>query len=201
MRAAEVVGPYGKLPRPPWGAARSGAFAPAGAREGWESVRRASKRGRGCGSPRRPVGPPRNDRRGMGDEGRGFGPPRSSAPTESSRDHPGERRAAERSRQRGRGTTRNRRRDHQKGKVATTAPAALSEAESAERAAGQMRFLPDDLRVQHGAGSSEVCGRPRPCSGRGCRVSGQDGLGPYPPAARGRREAFFLSTAPPSLSF
>ena len=127
----------------------------------------------------------------MGDEGRGFGPPRSSAPTESSRDHPGERRAAERSRQRGRGTTRNRRRDHQKGKVATTAPAALSEAESAERAAGQMRFLPDDLRVQHGAGSSEVCGRPRPCSGRGCRVSGQDGLGPYPPAARGRRDSVF----------
>ena len=42
------------------------------------------------------------------------------------------------------------------GKPPATAGAALSEAESAERAAGQIRFLPDDLRVQHGAEGSEV---------------------------------------------
>ena len=35
---------------------------------------------------------------------------------------------------------------------------------SAERVAGQIRFLPDDLRVQHGVQGSEVCGRLRPCS-------------------------------------
>ena len=43
------------------------------------------------------------------------------------------------------------------GKPPATAGAALSEAESAERAAGQIRFLPDNLRVQHGVLSSEVC--------------------------------------------
>ena len=42
------------------------------------------------------------------------------------------------------------------GPPPTTAPAALSEAESAEIAAGQIRPLPDNLRVQHGAESSEV---------------------------------------------
>ena len=63
------------------------------------------------------------------------------------------------------------------------------------------RVLPDDLRVQHGAHGPEDSARPRPCSRRGRRVSGQDRLEPHPPAARGRREAFFLSTAPPSLSF
>ena len=36
------------------------------------------------------------------------------------------------------------------------AQAALSEAESAERAAGQIRSLPDDLRAQHGVLGSEV---------------------------------------------
>ena len=35
---------------------------------------------------------------------------------------------------------------------------------SAERVAGQIRVLPDDLRVQHGVQGSEVCGRLRPCS-------------------------------------
>ena len=49
-----------------------------------------------------------------------------------------------------------------------TAWAALSEAESAERAAGQIRFLPDDLRVQHGAQRSEVSAKLRPCSRRDC---------------------------------
>ena len=48
------------------------------------------------------------------------------------------------------------------------ATAALSEAESAERVAGQIRSLPDTLRVQHGAESSEVSAKPRPCSRRGC---------------------------------
>ena len=54
-----------------------------------------------------------------------------------------------------------------KRKPAATAEAALSEAESAERAAGQIRFLPDDLRVQHGAQRSEVSAKLRPCSRRG----------------------------------
>ena len=67
-------------------------------------------------------------------------------------------------------------------KAATSAPAALSEAESAEIAAGQIRFLPDDLRVQHGAQCAEVCGRPRPCFGMGRRVSGQNSLEPHPAA-------------------
>ena len=51
-----------------------------------------------------------------------------------------------------------------KRKPAATAGAALSEAESAERGAGQIRFLPDTLRVKHGVQGSEVCGKPRPCS-------------------------------------
>ena len=53
-------------------------------------------------------------------------------------------------------------------KPPATAGAALSEAESAERAAGQIRFLPDDLRVQHGAQCSEASAKPRTCSRRGC---------------------------------
>ena len=63
------------------------------------------------------------------------------------------------------------------------------------------RVLPDDLFVRHGVQCAEVCGRPRPCSRRGCRVWGQDSLGPFPPAVCGRREAFFLLTAPPPFSF
>ena len=57
----------------------------------------------GCGLPRRPVGPPRNDNRFLSfrgaerrgnpsfftmDDGRGFGPPRSSAPTDGCREPP-----------------------------------------------------------------------------------------------------------------
>ena len=76
---------------------------------------------------------------------------------ESRRDCPGQRRTAERLRQRVRGRGGNRRKDHPKrGTAAATAQAALSEAESAERAAGQIRSLPDTLRVQHGAESPEV---------------------------------------------
>ena len=90
---------------------------------------------------------------------------KSSAPTES----PSQRRAAKRPRQRPRGMGGNRRKDHPKrGAASATAEAALSEAESAEREAGQIRSLPDDLRVQHGAQRSEVSARPRPCSRRGC---------------------------------
>ena len=67
------------------------------------------------------------------------------------------RRAAKRPRQRGRGMGGNRRKDHPKrGTAPATAWAALSEVESAERAAGQIRSLPDTLRVQHGAESPEV---------------------------------------------
>ena len=39
---------------------------------------------------------------------------------------------------------------------------------SAERAAGQIRSLPDDIRVQHGVQRLEVSAKPRPCSRRGC---------------------------------
>ena len=53
------------------------------------------------------------------------------------------------------------------------------------------RVLPDDLFVRHGVQCAEVCGRPRPCSRRGCRVWGQDSLGPFPPAVCGRREGVF----------
>ena len=96
----------------------------------------------------------------------------SSAPTkrrDSCRNHPSQRRAAKRPRPRPRGMGRNRRKDHPKrGTASATARAALSEAESAERAAGQIRFLPDDLRVQHGAQRSEVSAKLRPCSRRDC---------------------------------
>ena len=53
-------------------------------------------------------------------------------------------------------------------RAAATTLAALSEAESAGIIAGQIRFLPDDLFVQHGVPCSEVSVRPRPCSRRGC---------------------------------
>ena len=39
---------------------------------------------------------------------------------------------------------------------------------SAERAAGQIRSLPDTLKVQHGVQGPEVSAKPRPCSRRGC---------------------------------
>ena len=53
-------------------------------------------------------------------------------------------------------------------RAAATTLAALSEAESAGIIAGQIRFLPDDLFVQHGVPCSEVSVKPRPCSRRGC---------------------------------
>ena len=55
-----------------------------------------------------------------------------------------------------------------KGHSPATTQAALSEAESAGIIAGQIRFLPDAPRVQHGVQGSEVCGKPRPCSRRDC---------------------------------
>ena len=39
---------------------------------------------------------------------------------------------------------------------------------SAERVAGQIQSLPNDLRVQHGVQRLEVSAKPRPCSRRGC---------------------------------
>ena len=53
------------------------------------------------------------------------------------------------------------------------------------------RVLPDDLRVQHGAHGPEDSARPRPCSRRGRRVSGQNRLEPHPPAVCGRRDSVF----------
>ena len=79
------------------------------------------------------------------------------------------RRAVKRPRPRPRGMGGNRRKDHPKrGTAPATAQAALSEAESAERAAGQIQPLPDTLRVQHGVLGSEVSEKPRPCSRRSC---------------------------------
>ena len=93
------------------------------------------------------------------------------------------------------------------GKPPATAGAALSEAESAERAAGQIQVLPDTLRAQHGVLCSEVSAKPRPCSRRGC----VDWAGQFRAAsrcARGRgasglhnENASFLLTAPPPFSF
>ena len=90
-------------------------------------------------------------------DGRGLGPPRSSAPTENLINHPSQPARSEASAP---AAARDGRESAQepspKGTAPATTPAALSEAESAERAAGQIRFLPDDLRVQHGAEGSEV---------------------------------------------
>ena len=93
------------------------------------------------------------------------------------------------------------------GTAAVTAWAALSEAESAERAAGQIQVLPDDLRVQHGAEGSEVSAKPRPCSRRGCidwaerfRAASRCAGGRSAPVTA-QRKAFFLLTAPPPFSF
>ena len=87
-------------------------------------------------------------------DGRGFGLPRSSAPTPRGG--------------RGNGTPGSSCPTGGRREVSSIAGAALSEAESAERAAGQIRFLPDDLRVQHGVRGSEASARLRPCSRRGC---------------------------------
>ena len=75
-------------------------------------------------------------------DGRGFGPPRSSAPTPRGG--------------RGNGTPGSSCPTGGRREVSSIAGAALSEAESAERAAGQIRSLPDDLRAQHGVLGSEV---------------------------------------------
>ena len=73
-------------------------------------------------------------------------------------DHPGQRRRAERLPRGWEGMGRNRRKDHPKrGTAAATSRAALSEAESAERVAGQIQVLPDDLFVQHGVPGSVAC--------------------------------------------
>ena len=94
---------------------------------------------------------------------------RSSAPTENLINHPSQPARSEASAP---AWARDGRESAQepspKGTAPATTPAALSEAESAERTAGQIRFLPDDLRVQHGAEGSEVSAKPRPCPRRGC---------------------------------
>ena len=145
--------------------------------------------GRGGGLPRRPCGPPRNDKRFLSFRGAerrgnpsflrwtGNGPPylghglrrpnsvlkfgasvKSSAPTESPINHPSQPARSEASAPAAaRDGRESAQRPSQKGgTAAVTAWAALSEAESAEIAAGQIRVLPDDLRVQHGARGSEV---------------------------------------------
>ena len=121
-------------------------------------------------------------------DGREFGPPylghglrrpnflpkfgasvRSSAPTESPINHPSQPARSEASAPAvARDGRESVQRPSQKGDRPATAQAALSEAESAERVAGQIQSLPDDLRVQHGVLGSEVSARPRPCSRRDC---------------------------------
>ena len=190
------TGGCGEPPRLPWGAAHSGASAPAGARDGRESRQRLPQKcpatsdnpsvslrltapftqgslwGRGYGLPRRFA--PRNDssdplsfrggptgRRGNpsfftmdGGSGRrtkdeGNGTPRSSAPTErreSPINHPSQparnEASAPAAARDGRESTQE---PSQKGdRPPATAWAALSEAESTERAAGQIQVLPDD---------------------------------------------------------
>ena len=97
------------------------------------------------------------------------GPMWASAPTESPINHPSQPARSEASAARMGGRGGNRRKDHPKrGTAAATARAALSEAESAERETGQIRSLPDDLRVQHGVPCPEVSAQLRPCSRRGC---------------------------------
>ena len=191
------IGPYGekgKFQQPPGPAAHSGAFATRSQGMGRNRSRDHPQRshqpraipqsrplavtapfaqgslwGRGCGLPRRPCGPPRNDNgflsfRGAERRGNpsflrwtGDGPPRSSAPTENLINHPSQPARSEASAP---AAARDGRESAQepspKGTAPATTPAALSEAESAERAAGQIQFLPDDLRVQHGAEGSEV---------------------------------------------
>ena len=158
-----------------------------------------SLRDGGCGLPRRPCGPPRNDNRFLsfrGAERRGnpsflrwtgvraaevvgpYGRSTEVPATGRCRHRPlrkaqsttqASRRAAKRPRPQPRGMGGNRRKDHPKrGTAPATARAALSEAESAERAAGQIRSLPDTLKVQHGVQGPEVSAKPRPCSRRGC---------------------------------
>ena len=215
------TGGCGEPPRLPWPAAHSGAFAPALARDGWESEQRSSPKCSAtsdnpsvslrltapftqgslwdgdadcrvasllamtvrilCHSEeaqRADVGiRPFYDGRGVraaevvGPYGRSTEVPATgrcrhrplrkaqSSTTQTSR------RAAKRPRPRGRGMGGNWRKDHpQKGGTApTTAGAALSEAESAGIAAGQIRSLPDNIRVQHGAQGSEASAKPCPC--------------------------------------
>ena len=227
-RADTQVRPYGekgRFPQPPKPAAHSEASAPAGSRKlvgiaakiipkvpsnfgqslshGLRPCQLPLHKGAfgdgGCGLPRRPVGPPRNDngflsfrgaeRRGNPYfyDGRGFGPPylgrslrrpnfvpkfgasvKSSAPTErrdSYRNHPSQRRTAERLR----------RGHEEQARIAAKAIPkggpprdCRGSALSAERVAGQIRFLPDNIRVQHGVQRSEASAKPRPCSRRGC---------------------------------
>ena len=178
------TGGCGEPPRLPWVAAHSGASAARVRRNGRESRQRSSPKGSaisgnpsvafqatapftqgslgdgGCGLPRRPCGPPRNDNgflsfRGQcahwtwesvlftmdGDPGRrGRRPLRKTQSPPPSQPARSEASAPAWARD-GRESTQE---PSQKGAASATAGAALSEAESAERAAGQIRSLPDD---------------------------------------------------------
>ena len=87
------------------------------------------------------------------------GPMWASAPTESPINHPSQPARSEASAPAAaRDGRESAQRPSQKGgTAAVTAWAALSEAESAERGAGQIRFLPDTLRVQHGVPGLVAC--------------------------------------------
>ena len=99
----------------------------------------------------------RGDWVGIALRGTRGGTPGSSCPTgvaEGLINHPGE---SAHSGAIAAAAARNDQKSTQRPSKRATTPAALSEAESAERAAGQIRSLPDDLRVQHGVHGSEVC--------------------------------------------
>ena len=99
------------------------------------------------------------------------------------------RRAAKRPRPQPRGMGGNRRKNHPKRRTApATTQAALSEAESAEREAGQIRFLPDDLRVQHGAQCPEISAKPARAP-VGITLTEQHSLEPRPAARQGASRA------------
>ncbi len=134
-----------------------------------------SLRDGGCGSPRRPCGPPRNDNR-LRWTGVRAAVPRAWPPPTKFRpeiwgvgqvvgpcgkpNQPPKPAGAQRSvRARGRKGWAGigAKTIPKRGDRPATAGAALSEAESAERAAGQIRSLSDDLFVQHGVPGSVAC--------------------------------------------
>ena len=85
------------------------------------------------------------------------GPMWASAPTESPINHPNQpARSKASASAAARDGRKSPQRPSQKGTAAAIAGGALSEAESAEIVAGQIRSLPDDLRVQHGVLCSKV---------------------------------------------
>ena len=115
----------------------------------------------GCGLPRRPCGPPRNDKRFLsfrGAERRGN--PSFLRWTGVRAAVPGAWPPPTKFRAEIWGVSHR----HRPLRVVAESCRDLpGSALSAERAAGQIRSLPDDIRVQHGVQRLEVSAKPRPC--------------------------------------